>query len=342
MIYAIIKRRGGKMNLKRASLVIVLIAIFIVCFQSMNNKYDPLARYKYTSELTNEQRDKILEHMDSDDIDFMIQQKLKPDQYLKYIDVEDFSVKNTLYYELCSKMQPADINYIVYFINKYKSDFNYADLKTILASYSYANLEEFYNGAYTYVKEAKLVSEPSSMDVQIKASETLYKYIPKDLVTIDNTTIPIASLTGSETIQIKAEVVESLKKMCADLGATNNKTCGGLILTKGYVSYEDQVKVYENALVNYGYDDFSKYEDFPGQSEHQLGYSLTFTIASMDAEQMADSDQVKWLKENAKKYGFVIRYPETQETKTGKKYQPLTLRYIGKNNKNYNFDFLNF
>lgn len=321
------------MKFKRMGLIVVILAIFIICFQSMNNKYDPLARYTYTSELTNEQRDTILEHMDSDDIDFMIQQKLSPEQYMKYILIEDFTVKNTLYYELCNELQPADLNYIVYFINKYKSNITYTDLKTILATYSYESLEEFYNGAYTYIKSATLVSDPTLINSKLEEQQTLYKYVPKDLITIDNSIIPTASILGNEVVQIKKEVEAPLKKMLTDLASTNAQTCGGLILTKGYISYDDQVKVYEQALVKYGYDEFQKYEDFPGQSLHQLGYSLTFTIASMDETQILESAQVKWLNEFASKYGFEFSYPKDQESKTGKTYQPLTLRYTVDSNK---------
>ena len=43
-----------------------------------------------------------------------------------------------------------------------------------------------------------------------------------------------------------------------------------------------------------------------------------------------ERDQEIWLKDNAYKFGFIIRYPKQKEDATGKRYQPYTLRYVGK------------
>lgn len=330
------------MKAKRLTLIIVLIAIFVVCFQSMNNRYDPLARYSYNSELTMQERELIIQHMNTEDIDYMIQAKLKPEQVLKYINVEGFKVKNTLYYERCIELQPTDLKFIVDFVNTYRKELSYKKMESLLTSYSYTTLMEFYNGAYTYKKDVNLITNPQKMHTMIKSNNTLYKYEPKGLVTIDNSIIPIASVLSTETLQMKEEVLEPLKMMCAALEKTNNLTCGGLILTTAYTSYSDQIKLYEQALVRYGIDLVANYEDVPGQSEHQLGYTLKFTIAGKNEEEIKASEQVKWLEEHAQEYGFIIRYPKNEEGKTGKFYQPLTLRYIGSDIMDEGFNFVEF
>ena len=53
----------------------------------MNNRYDPLARYSYNGDLTMQERELIIQHMNKEDIDYMIQAKLKPEQVLKYINI---------------------------------------------------------------------------------------------------------------------------------------------------------------------------------------------------------------------------------------------------------------
>ena len=336
------KHRGDEMKAKRIALIVVLVAVFVVCFQSMNNRYDPLARYSFNKELTVEQKDLIIEKMSLDDIDYMIQQKLKPEQYLKYIEVEGFSVKNTLYYEKCEEYQSADVSYIVNFVNTYKKQLTYKDLDTLLSAYSYSMLEEFFNGAYTYDKDANLIVNPQSIHTTVNKSKTLYKYVPQNLVSIDSSIIPIASVLSTETMYVSAELLEPLKQMCAALQSVNNQTSGGLILTNAYASYEDQIKIYEQALTKYGADNVPFYEDVPGKSEHQLGNTLTFTIAGLSEEEIKESDQVKWLEEHANEYGFILRYPKDAESKTGKFYQPLTLRYVGDEALEEDFDFISF
>ena len=96
-----------------------------------------------------------------------------------------------------------------------------------------------------------------------------------------------------------------------------------MIVTAAYVSYEDQQPLYEAALLHYGQDTFMKYEDYPGYSEHQLGYTVTFTVAREDGkvpdlEAQGKEEQAKWLAENAYKYGFIVRYPKDKEARTGK------------------------
>lgn len=328
------------MKVKRTLFVLSLLIFSMVCFQYMSTKYDPLARYKYT---TPENRDIILEYInDPADIDYLIQQKIKPEEFMDYIRLEGFDVKNTLYYNVCRNTRNADLSYIINFINTYKKNFRYADLESLLKNYTYEQLEEFYNGAYTYVDNADLIVDPDKLDTTIAEKETLYKYVPSNLVQIDNSIIPCASSTTHNQIQVRQELIEPLKQMCAALEAENKQSFGGLILTKGYVSYDEQVTLYEQALLKHGYDKFSYYEDFPGQSEHQLGFTLVFTISSVEEDKIQESEQVKWLEKNAKNYGFALRYPKGAENKSGKYYQPLTLRYIGEEVTSPEFDVLDY
>lgn len=330
------------MKTKRIVFIIVLTIIFVLCFQSMNTRYNPLARYSYNDQLSSEEKELIIQHMNNEDIDYMIQAKLKPEQYLKYIEIEGFSVKNTLYYEKCEEIQKADIEYIIHFVNTYKKKLSYKTLDRLISSYSYATLEEFFNGAYPYDKEAILIKDPQNIHTMIQNGQTVYKYVPKNLVNIDRSIVPIASLTNHENLQIQEEVIEPLKALCNALSLEMKETSGGLILTSAYVSYEDQIHLYEEALLKYGIDNVHYYEDKPGQSEHQLGYTLRFHIASLSEEEIIESEQVKWLNEHAREYGFIIRYPKEAEAKTGKFYQPLTLRYVGDKTLEEDFDFIAF
>lgn len=317
------------MKIKRMFLIICLIAISLICIYMMNNKFDPLARYQFT---TKENREIIIENMSQDDINYIIQQKLKPEQFMNFIELDGFIAENILYYDSCFKSNATDYDYIVSFVNKYKS---YMDLKTLpdlLKNYGYSQLEEFYNKAYPYVENVKLITNPNYLETVIGSNETLYKFEPTNLVAIDNSIIPFASKTNNEIIYIKEELIIPLQEMCLALEEENKVTAGGLILTSGYISYSEQIYLYEQALIKYGYDNFQLYEDYPGQSESQLGYTITFTLSQEESSNIKDSEQVKWLENNAYKYGFVQRYPSNMEKETGKYYQPLTYRFVGKEN----------
>ncbi len=63
----------------------------------------------------------------------------------------------------------------------------------------------------------------------------------------------------------------------------------------------------------------------PGTSEHELGLALDI-IAEFDADSTATW---LWLRENAPRYGFILRYPEGKEEITGISYEPWHFRYVG-------------
>lgn len=63
----------------------------------------------------------------------------------------------------------------------------------------------------------------------------------------------------------------------------------------------------------------------PGTSEHELGLALDIID-----EYNADSTAVwQWLRENAWRYGFILRYPADKEAITGIDYEPWHYRYVG-------------
>lgn len=65
----------------------------------------------------------------------------------------------------------------------------------------------------------------------------------------------------------------------------------------------------------------------PGTSEHHLGLAVDFYPVS---EKFESSAQFVWLKKNAEKYGFVLRYPEDKQSITRIKYEPWHYRFVGK------------
>ncbi|MCE5285905.1 MAG: M15 family metallopeptidase [Pelosinus sp.] len=115
-----------------------------------------------------------------------------------------------------------------------------------------------------------------------------------------------------------------------------------IAVVSGYRSYATQAAVYANKIARlrpeYGDAAQTEAEKLvapPGSSEHQTGLAVDLSIASfMNREYVlnydfAYTDADRWLMKNAWKYGFILRYTEGKEAKTGFSYEPWHYRYVG-------------
>lgn len=330
----------------RVGLVLLVVVIFIFCYQRINVHYDPLSRYEYTTE---ENRELMLKYLSQKDINFVISQKLKPEDFIPYIEIEGFNVRNTVWYNRAKTYQEANNEYIVAFVNKYKDVIRKENFEGFLTNYTYDSLETFFTDGDFYDSKAKLVLYPNALNVLISKHRTLYHYVPKDLVSIAHNEITsFNALDNQQLVSVRSEVKQPLLDMCNALQIVNGNSCGNMILVQGFVSYEQQVALYGQSLLDYGNDLYSYYTDQPGKSEFQLGYTVRFEVPKNDLEMQMNefqrkldnneiapdsvfvSMQEEWLLENAHKYGFIVRYPLGKEEITGKYHQRFTLRYVGK------------
>ncbi len=73
----------------------------------------------------------------------------------------------------------------------------------------------------------------------------------------------------------------------------------------------------------------------PGKSEHNAGLALdilTYDWWETHDDVTADfenTEEFRWLQENAHKYGFIMRYPKEWENTTGYTYEPWHYRFVG-------------
>lgn len=99
-----------------------------------------------------------------------------------------------------------------------------------------------------------------------------------------------------------------------------------LNLISGYRSYETQEKLFQKYALKDGEEKANTYSAKPGHSEHQTG--LAFDIGSVDRT-FENTDEAKWIEENAHLYGFIVRYPKNKTDITGYIYEPWHVRYLG-------------
>ena len=108
-----------------------------------------------------------------------------------------------------------------------------------------------------------------------------------------------------------------------------------LMVASAFRSVKEQAAFRKAYAAQYGAAMAEAYVAEPGESEHSTGLAVDVDNADSACQTNADQCSLSpataaWLAKNAPKYGFIIRYPEDKEKKTGVAYEPWHLRYVGK------------
>ena len=80
----------------------------------------------------------------------------------------------------------------------------------------------------------------------------------------------------------------------------------------------------------YGSDYTNTVSAKPGFSEHQTGLALDIIEKGGQMSEFENSKAYPWLKENAYKYGFILRYPKDKTYLTGYAFESWHYRFLGK------------
>lgn len=108
-----------------------------------------------------------------------------------------------------------------------------------------------------------------------------------------------------------------------------------LVPVSGYRSVERQQRNFENKIDKYLGQGYGKTEATqmaatiilpPGTSEHNAGLAMDICSLEQDFE---ETEEFRWLSENAADYGFILRYPEDKQDITKIIYEPWHWRYVG-------------
>jgi len=171
------------------------------------------------------------------------------------------------------------------------------------------------NNFYKDIKEANIFGYDFLVNKNYKLNET---YIPNDLEKI--------SLEYScDDKYLRKEAKINFEKMAkkAKLEGYN------IIAVSTYRSYEYQEKLYNNYVKDKGiyYADMASAR--AGHSEHQTGLAIDIADLSLDYDNFENTKEFTWVKHNAHKYGFILRYPKAKFHITGFKYEPWHYRYVG-------------
>lgn len=102
--------------------------------------------------------------------------------------------------------------------------------------------------------------------------------------------------------------------------AVAEKTGSKLLVSSAYRTQEEQQELYE--------DDPSG-ANAPGASEHQSGLGIDVYVKYYAGFGFIKTDAGQFVNSKCWEYGFIIRYPSYGKAKTGMKYEPWHIRYVG-------------
>lgn len=216
---------------------------------------------------------------------------------------------------------------IILDIDKYL-EFDYAKVSNIDRYVSYKEANDYsYEEVVTFVNiglDKDFYDEPVTVE---KFDETMlvnkYRELPEDYEPEDLTTIDAAYASDNNQKATKV-VVDAFMEMAKDAEQQNLH----MIANSSYRSYQEQKEIYDLYERQYGGQYARDYAALPGFSEHQTGYVID--IANKDHEIFDGTGEFQWLKKNAYKYGFILRYSMDKEDITGYAYESWHYRYVGK------------
>lgn len=177
-----------------------------------------------------------------------------------------------------------------------------------------------FNTVYAETDITQLINQDNSLSKD---------YIPDDLIVLEN-------IPTSREIKISKKMNSDLQKMYQDI---IDDDIIDFYIVSGFRDFNHQESLFQDKIkenINKGYSEERAREEastvvaIPGTSEHQSGLALDFSADGSLEYNFANTSIGKWLKSNAHKYGFILRYPENKTDITKIIYEPWHFRYVGK------------
>ncbi len=154
------------------------------------------------------------------------------------------------------------------------------------------------------------------------------KYIPKELQE------PNIRFSDNMLKEEKLMTKESGKALEELMLAAEKEEGIILYAISGYRCYNTQNNLYKHRVKILGREEADKYVAKAGHSEHQTGLAMDLTnregLNKFSNDDFGKTTEGIWIRENAHRFGFIIRYPRNKEHITGYDYEPWHIRYVGK------------
>jgi LAS superfamily LD-carboxypeptidase LdcB len=159
-------------------------------------------------------------------------------------------------------------------------------------------------------------------------------FVPPDLVRLGG----VPRVLGQP---VSAVLMPDLESMVAEAQANGVD----LVVLSAYRSFSEQVVIFAQNVERSMYRSdgmlsradaeraAERFSARPGHSQHQLGLAIDFTTAEMNyglGARFAETDTGRWLIQNSWRFGFVFPYTEAAEPRSGYRYEPWHVRWVGR------------
>ena len=150
---------------------------------------------------------------------------------------------------------------------------------------------------------------------------------------LDRTYIPSNLVDSQSMYRNNILVVDKVYNMFNLMKKEAKKINYDIDIMSGYRSYEYQDKIYKKLIKDKGFNYAFRHIAPPGASEHQTGLAIDVCIYRNSKcyieHEISNFEEIKWIHNNAHRFGFILRYPYGCEEETGYNYEPWHLRYVG-------------
>jgi len=176
-----------------------------------------------------------------------------------------------------------------------------------------------------FYKDIKFVDNPNNILVLVNKNNQLKQgFVPNNL----------------ESISLKYSNSDKYLKKEAKIAFENlsdeaSKSGYRIVAVSAYRDYNYQMELFNYYVEEKGLDYALNCSAKPGHSEHQTGLAVDVEGSNKSYDDFEASPEFEWMKNNAHKYGFILRYPKGKEHITGFKYEPWHYRYVGVNIATY-------
>lgn len=281
---------------KKIIIILILTLVFLFLIEIKTNTSSTYYNLGYTDEDY-----KYLQSIYNDEhLSFILDKKITKEILYPYLKLKDFILKDIFTYEKIrinnnvTHQGALNLNYhpniMKNFYQDIKNAFN-TDNNLILVNKNYALTKNYVPDNLVFAKDLRLLVEDESRYYMTK-----------------------------ETYIALKELFKAAEK--------NNLS---LILSNAYRSYDKQEKIYEQYRLNF--EDADYFSARAGHSEHQTGLAVDLTCKDANyllTESFAETKEGIFIRQNAYKYGFIIRYPKDKTHITGYSYEPWHIRYVGR------------
>ena len=165
------------------------------------------------------------------------------------------------------------------------------------------------------------IDDPNSISVVVNKQRPLNPagFAPADLA--------YPEVPNSSGQPLRYEAAVALERMYAEASGAGLP----FAIVSGYRGFDMQQQLFNSYAANYGVASAETFSARPGHSEHQTGLAVDISECQGCAlsEAFGATPQGLWARENAHRFGFILRYDQGQQPVVGYVYEPWHFRYVG-------------